>query len=232
MSLQLIRTRPATIVDGDNTLWRGRAAEGIGKHLLRKELGRLHLGNVLRGMGGKQEVDMIVRTAGGAEGEIKGQQRFYQILIETGLGNRATMTEAVTHFITGHRVERVFDMVSLMLDGGYPAFLATASGTTAARFTQYMLFPSPLTGSVSNVEIFASKTEKLVDFRTPISSGEEKLAAVERMLERYGIQVGDCRVIGDSELDIPLLRAAREPLASPLAVEAVRMLPKIIQIRE
>src|SRR5271154_6404496 len=81
----------AVIVDGDNTLWRGRAAEGIGKAYLLRELKRLNLPTFYRGYKGAKEVMAIVKEVGGVEGEIKGQKRFYEVLVENGLGTKEGM---------------------------------------------------------------------------------------------------------------------------------------------
>ena len=40
----------AIIVDGDNTLWKGRVSEGIGKSFLMNELKRLHIKHVVNGI--------------------------------------------------------------------------------------------------------------------------------------------------------------------------------------
>jgi len=141
----------ALVVDGDNTLWRGRAAEGIGKRYLLRELKRLHLPTFYRGYKGAKEVMAIVKELGGVEGEMKGQKRFYEVLIENDLGRKDEMRAFVEDFMKGHLVNQVCLLVIQNGQRGIPVFLTTASGTTAAEYTtQYF----SMKDRVSNTEIF------------------------------------------------------------------------------
>lgn len=209
------------VVDGDNTLWRGRAAEGIGKAMFVQEIKRVHIPTVLRGLKGKKEVEALVKDLGGVEGEMQGQKRFYQVLIENGLGERTQMLRFAGEYIRTHIVDSVSVIVAAALSSDTPVFLSTASGTSAAQYARVSLFDSSLTDSRSNEEVF-SISGRLTDFRMSITTGENKLHETEVMLAQYGISIGDCEVIGDSALDIPLLKSAKRPLASPYATDEVK----------
>lgn len=208
----------ALVVDGDNTLWRGRVAEGIGKAYMLRELKRGHLGTVYRGYKGSKEVHEIVERFGGSVGEIQGQKKFYEILMENRLGTADELELIVRNYIVGHEVTSVSGMLARSLSERSPSFLATASGSTA---TEYAYGYFRMTGRVSNEEIFDGKG-RLVGFRFRIGSGEEKLYHTEKMLDAHGLRMNECDMVGDSEIDIPLLKSAKRAIASPYATDEVR----------
>ncbi len=222
----------AVVVDGDNTLWKGRVAEGIGKRLLLKELCRGHISTFMRGLKGKAEVDDIVRSYRGELGDRLGQERFYRILIENRVGNYYDMYRFAGRHIMSRRIASVTGIVAQAMDSGMPVFLSTAIGTTAAEFAVEMLFGrelgKELADSVHNAESF--RNGRLIGFESTISSGKNKLAATVEMLERHGVKIGDCVVIGDSEIDVPMLRSAGLAMASPYSTDCVRDVPRIAPI--
>lgn len=253
----------AVIVDGDKTLWRGRAAEGIGKAYLLEELRHLHFSTFIRGVKGAKEVKAIVRDVGGVVGEIQGQKRFYEVLVENGLGTKEGMYKHARGHIDSHIIESVNDLVYKNLEQGIPVFLATASGTSAASYAIRRLeyiqgrevrmaaVESDMSDSgvesainlslkafnkfrladgVFNTETF-DENEKLTGIEMTITTGENKLAATVAMLDKFNIRVGDCMMVGDSGLDVPLLRSAKVAIASPFANEEVKAVKGIVPIR-
>ncbi len=234
----------AVVVDGDNTLWRGRAAEGIGRTYLKRELLRGNLATFLRGIKGKMEVEWIV-SMDGKQGQANGQRRFYEILIENGLGTKPEMALFAGHYIASHIIPQTDSLVMDYLKRGTPVFLSTASGTSAANYARALYVPRmsmakksmdgksdgklkfTFSGVLSNTERF-DEAGKLVEFISDIMDGESKLALTEQMLDKFGIKVSDCLVVGDSDLDLPLLMSARIPIASPLANDKVRRFSKCV----
>lgn len=254
----------AVIVDGDNTLWRGRAAEGIGKAYLLRELKHFHLPTFFRGLEGAKQVNAIVREVGGVEGEMQGQKRFYEILVENGLGTKKGMYQYASRYIDSHLVWNVSDLLYKNLDQEIPVFLATASGTSAASYaisrleyiqgrelrmaavecidltdrgvenaikmSQSMFKKFRLANGVFNSETF-DKDGRLTGIEMTITTGENKLAATVTMLDKFNIRVGDCMMVGDSGLDVPLLKSAKVAIASPFANEEVKAVKGIMPIR-
>ncbi|MDE1860153.1 MAG: hypothetical protein KGH72_00360 [Candidatus Micrarchaeota archaeon] len=220
----------AVVVDGDNTLWRGRVTEGIGKAILMQELRRLHLPTVARGLKGKSEIEEMLAIRNGFEGEMIAQEMLYGLLLANGLGRRDEMYRIAADYIRGRLIGTVFRMVDMQLGLGGMAFLATAAGTSAATFAQMDLFRRELTGSRHNREIF-DDSGRLRGFKTAIASGEEKLHATEQMLAGHGLTLRDCRVVGDSGLDRPMLMSAQKAYASPYATDEVKAIKGIVQIR-
>lgn len=63
---------------------------------------------------------------------------------------------------------------------------------------------------------------KFSSWAITITSGKDKLRAVEAVLGKLGVELGKCIVMGDDiELDGPLLEGALCPVASPLAKQPV-----------
>ena len=221
----------ATIVDGDNTLWKGGAIAGIGASLILQELRRLHFSSVINVMAAERGISKVLRKYSGIEGKLMGQELLYQMLASSGIARRDDLSRFAANYIRNNAVGSVCNIVSAELYKGNPVFLVTASGTSAAMFARSGLFNIPLTDFRSNVELF-NGPGVLIGFRSEITSGAEKLDAAEQMLNAYGLRIRDCQVIGDSELDLPLMKASLRPIASPFATERVRELCKIILPRK
>lgn len=222
--------RQALIVDGDNTLWQGRTAEGIGKALFTQEAKRLHLRKLLRGLRGRKEIEEILRTVGGVEGDIRGLERFYQLLLENEVGDLEHMYRYAGRYIRAHLIDSVSALVRTELLSGRPVFLTTASGDATARYVERDLYTIPLADSCHNEEVYDNRG-RLVGFRLPIFDGETKLHTTEEMAGRHGLRLSDCTVVGNDALDVPLLRAAGEAFYSPYATDEVKAIKGIKEIR-
>ena len=219
----------AMVVDGDKTLWEGRALEGICKAYLRQETMKLHLPTVYRAIRGVCEVKAIVkRYDGNVEGEMLGQKRAYEVLVENGLGRKDEMYSFAGSYINGQVIRNVSDLIVEKIRFGIPVFLATASGTSAEMYSMNHFH---LKDAVSNKELFDEKG-RLSGVELIITNGENKLDATKAMLDGYNMRLGDCVVVGDSKLDIPMLKAAGFPMASPFATDEVKAIRGIVQIRK
>ncbi len=210
----------AVVVDGDKTLWKGRVAEGIGKSLLISELQKLHLRTFLRGFSGAKRVKSIIAENPGIKGETLGQMEFYNILTENHLGKKEDMVKIATNYINKNTIPEVSSLIFQFSQEGIPIFLSTAGGTTSLE-AAIKIFK--LTDGVSNTELF-DKNNKLIGIELTITNGENKLYKTVELLNKYNIKLSDCLVIGDSALDIPILKASRDAVFSPLATEDVKQI--------
>ena len=241
----MIAHNSPVVFDGDNTLWKGRVAEGIGLQLITRELKRMHLSTVVKAVRKKSDVNEVLRAGvlgGGSDRESVAQNMFYDFLVQSKKGNKELMYKFAGNYIEKHLTYNVLSLISNRHDWGGELFLATCAGTSAAQYVKDAGMPNLmhawnpvlpkriyLRDSINNDEVFDAEG-RLSGFRQAITSGEKKLAAVETMLDAYGIKINKCIVIGDSAKDIPMLKSAVRPVASPYATDEVKKIKGIIRL--
>ncbi len=216
----------AVVVDGDRTLWKGNATEALGKAYLVKAFRELNLYKTVNYAFGMGCVSFIVNARKDSDGIPEGQRKFYEVLIENGMGTRDEMSDIVGRHIRNNIVEKVGKIVDYYVTGDIPVLLSTMAGSTIADYAKYNF---GLTETASNTEIF-DNSGKLVGFDAKITCGESKLALTEEALDRRGLKLWKCMVIGDSIHDIPMLQSAKIAMASPFASEEVLALKRIMRV--
>lgn len=210
----------AIICDGDDTLWRGMIAEGIGMRILSEEFMRGHLRICMKGLAGSLQVRKIMREKGDAEA----LKRFYEILRENGLGNRDRMHRLATRHI---REKKITEITSLLREVPVPSVLVTKGGSTGAeaavayfRMREY----------IANLDIFDSQG-MIAGVDIVVSGGEAKRRLV---IDRLGglDTLRNSTVIGNGSADMLLMAEARFVIASPFATEEVKnMADVLIELR-
>jgi hypothetical protein len=210
----------AIVTDGDKTAWKGQVAEGIGKSYIINELLRLHLPTVRRALKGAGKVKQLARSDP-ISGPTRGLIEFYKVLTANGVGTRDGMHKYALSYISKNEIAQVAEL--LRYDHELPKFLSTAGGSTGAlAAAEHFGFVE----WVANKDIFDADG-KLVMIEVRISDPYQKELATADMLRKYGIKLKDCTVIGDSEMDMGILNAAKLSIASPFAVDAVRRITMI-----
>jgi hypothetical protein len=102
----------ATIVDGDNTLWKGGAIAGIGASLILQELRRLHFSSVINVMAAERGISKVLRKYSGIEGKLMGQELLYQMLASSGIARRDDLSRFAANYIRNNAVGSVCKTLS------------------------------------------------------------------------------------------------------------------------
>lgn len=215
----------ALIADLDNTLCEGRVAQGIGKSYLVRELLRGNFDTFSEGWKGAKRVRAVVKAAG-VNGEAEGLREFYAVLTSLGVGEKHEMYRFARKYVGDYAIREVQAFMKDVANGT-PKILSTVGGSTAAIAAGTYF---GIAHTVSNKDLF-SPDGRLSGVKLLIRNGEEKLSATEELLEQMNIRLSRCVVIGDSAVDIPLLKAAGLGYASPFATEEVRNVPGVTQLR-
>jgi hydroxymethylpyrimidine pyrophosphatase-like HAD family hydrolase len=218
------RITDAIIVAGNNTLWRGNVAAGIRKEYVIRRALAFDFAAVKASLRGTKHVKEVVK-ASGVNGEAEGLKALYQVLTENGMGRESEMRAYAYKYIRRHEITAVR---AIIVDAkpDILTHLATIGGSTAANVaeTYFNIFHC-----VSNRDIFQDGW--LAGIELLVRNGEEKLSATVSRLEEFNLKIERCAVIGASEEDIPLLKAAGQRFASPMANDEVKRIPGITQIR-
>ncbi len=217
----------AVIIDLDGTLCEGRVATGIGKAYMRRELARLHFGNLRRGIKGAERVMEVVKT-NGANGNAEGLKAFYDELIALGLGKRYEMFNYATKYLRKHRVEAVAAFIN-RFKPPVVKIIATTGGSTSAEAAQLEYGAESV---VANIDQFKGEDATLRGVRLDIRNGDDKLIGVLDKLDMMGIKIGECIAIGDGQDDVAVLNAVplNRRYASPLADEKVLSISGIVRL--
>lgn len=218
----------AVVVDGDGTMWKRSTTEALGRWYLVKAVRELQFRKVANCALGMASAELMLIVRGASNGIPHGQKKFYDMLVENGMGMKEEMHEIVGGHMRNNVVERVGGIVNYYVAEGIPAFLATMAGSTTADYAKYNF---RLTDTVSNAEIF-DNSGKLIGFDARITCGESKLAHAEEALGRHGLKLWNCIAIGDSVHDIPMLKSAKIAMASPFASEKVLALKRIVRLEK
>ncbi len=223
--LSLISKTDIIISDLDKTLCRGRVSESIGAGYIRKEI---KTGNYLRAAGAiKHAVDikmMLRRMNGAQDAEVIGLKRFYEILIDYGLGDASTMSYFSTNHVRNKMIPSVLDVVNPF---SMPKIIVTLSGSIGAEVAKsFFGFDYVL----SNKDQF-NEDGKLTGIKIKMMTGMDKIEAVREVIKQFGVPINRCTVIGDGVADIPLLKEAKVKIASPFASKSVFALPEIIKLK-
>lgn len=213
----------AVVVDGDNTLWKGIAAESIGKSILINELKKGHLKKFLRGVSAGKKLKSNIGKSPGFKDISTAQLDFYSVLIQNDLGKINEMISVARKHIKRNILHEVSNLIFQISQEGIPVFLSTASGSTVAEAAKNLF---NITDSVSNTELF-NKDGNLTGVELTITNGQTKLDRTIKLLNKYDIKITDCVVIGDSVLDVPLFKSSRHAVFSPLAINDIKQIKSV-----
>ena len=216
----------AVVVDGDNTLWKGSTAEALGKAYLVKAVRELKLYKAANCTFRTARANFMINIRGDPEEIPYGQKKFYDVMIDNDIGMKEEMHSIIGKHIRKNIIEKIGGIVDYYVTGDTPVFLSTMAGSTTADCAREGF---RLTDTVSNTERFDS-SGKLIGFDAKIICGESKLALTEDALDKYGLRIRNCMVIGDSIHDIPMLESAKIAMASPFASEKVLALKRIVRL--
>ncbi len=217
--LNAVNKTKAIIVDGDNTLWKGRVAEHIGKEYLIGQVLRRNFGNVFKGTKEAMKIKFLLRkNKDNEKPETEGIKLFYNLLIDWNLGEKQTFERIAKYHFERNSIKPVQQIVVFST---VKKLLATLGGSTAAEVAKNYYC---LDDFVSNIDIFRKigYIQKLDGIDIVMSNGAEKLEMVEKWLRKYKIKIKDCAVIGDSLSDLPLLEKAGISISSPGSVNRVK----------
>jgi hypothetical protein len=218
----------AVVVDGDWTMWKRSTTEALGREYLVKAVRELKLYKAANYAFGIACVKCMTNANGDSDRIPNGQRKFYEVMAENNIGVKEEMNSIVGRHIRKNAIEKVAKIVDYYATGDTPVFLSTMAGSTTAEYAKYNF---RLTDTVSNAERF-DNSGKLIGFDARITCGESKLALTEEALDRYGLKLRNCMVIGDSVYDMPMLRSAKIAMASPFASEKVLALKRIVRLEK
>ncbi len=228
-NFQKIKDTRFVIIDGDFSLYDCQITKGMGWKYGLSELDKAikdlyhlsfgssidHFSKVRNGIRGAKEVKVIANSDP-VNGDAYGLERFYEILTENNLGTKEEMYAFANDTIKKHQIRGAKEL----MDKWYPkhALLATIAGSTAAEAAKdYFGFRRV----ISNIDGF-DENGKLEKAELVILNGEDKLEAVEKMLNEEGWKLENGLVIGDNKHDKPLLELAGVPCASPYATREIK----------
>lgn len=217
------------IIDGDFSLYDCQITKELGwgyglnelnkaiKDVCHLSFGRSinHFSKLHNGIKGAKEVKKIANSDP-INGDAYGLQRFYEILTENNLGTKEEMYSFAKDAIKKHQICGAKELINKW----YPehAILATIAGSTAAEAAKYYFGFRKI---ISNIDRF-DENGNLEKVELVILNGEDKLEAVEKMLNGEGWNLENGLVIGDNRYDKPLLELAGVPCASPYATSEIK----------
>jgi len=211
----------AIVADGDNTLWRGAIADTVGRKYIFRELGRLHLRTFVRAASAEERIRKLIRSDP-INGPAKGFLQLYDVLVQNRVGREEEMYRYAERHVSRNRivdVNRLLRAEELRI----PLFLVTAGGSTGARAAGKIFNAR---GTAANEDLFDA-SGRLCGINITIRNGVEKREAAVKMLRGFGIELGECVAIGDSEMDRLILEEAGMAVASPFAVDEIRRIAHI-----
>ncbi len=217
--LNAVNKTKTIIVDGDNTLWKGRVAEHIGKEYLISQVLRHNFRNVFKGTKETIKIKSLLRkNRNNEKPETEGIKLFYKLLVDWNVGEKHIFERIAKYHFERNSIKPVQQIVVFST---VKKLLATLGGSTAAEVAKNYYC---LDDFVSNIDIFKriGHVQKLDGIDIIMSNGAEKLETVEKWLRKYKIKLKDCTVIGDSLSDLPLLEKAGISISSPSSVNKVR----------
>jgi HAD superfamily hydrolase (TIGR01490 family) len=124
------------------------------------------------------------------------------------------LAAAASELVEGFLLPRTFPKAVALIDGnraeGWSNVLVTGSlDFSVAGLAQRLHFD----------EVVANRLEFRDGIATgrmeqPILAGPEKVRAMRRVCDRYGLSLGDCRAYSDDTSDLPMLEAVGQPVAT------------------
>lgn len=221
--MECIQKSQAIIVDGDNTLWKGIATKEIGKRYLISEARHLHLCTVISGLKASRRIGKLISER--SESEVAALPEFYRLLTENNLGVKEEMFRYSNEFIKKNKIKVVTNLLEQVSDFK-PIILVTGASSTVAEAAKSNF---RIDHYISNIDLF--DRGKLVGVKMLINTAEDKLTAVNAVLETLDMRIDRCTAIGDSRLDVAVLKAAGCRIASPLANKEVLSIKGIVPLR-
>lgn len=215
--LDSVRTRAHAIVtDGDRTLWPKNSAEhGIGLPYIIREFKRLHIPTGVDGVRGYLEVKRAVKANPKMDRDgAAGLQIFYARLNKAGIGREGEMEEMAYQYVLSHRLFTTWEIVT----GFENRFYVSCNGSSVAKAANRIYKFKDYT---SNIDVFGP-TGLITGVEVRMGDGEAKAREAFDMLTRRGLSLKKSAYVGDSDSDIPALKEAGFPVASPLATDEVK----------
>ena len=207
------RTR-MVFYDGDDTLWKGMIAEGIGKGFMIEALRRGDLGVVGAGILGSLEVKGMLRNGKDADA----LRRFYDILIENGLGDEVDIRRLARTYIRTHELGEVS---GLRREVDLPSILITKGGSTGADVAAGYF---KMERYVANEDMFDARM-RINGVNLKVRNGRDKLMLAIEIAGSLD-EIKRSTVIGNDDADILLMSEAGFSVASPYATKEVKDLAK------
>ena len=218
----------AWIFDGDSTLWEGKLASAIGKKYIKREIksffGELrkhnlheagvHLKKAFSGIVGALRVYATAKV----DGDARGLEEFYKVLVNNGLGEEQTMYEFAGDHIKTHELTVVSSLLKTALASKVPVYLVSSDGSTGIRAARDYFGSEIIT--ISNNDTF--KEGKLQGIDIVMPDGNGKLFE----LQRRGIDVSKCYVVDDHDKEL-LIAARRGYAPKETASRSVKRLKNV-----
>jgi hypothetical protein len=215
------------ILGGNGTLWKGNIDEKVVASSLNRELlrasfgGKKHLDNFKNGKAHMERLQKEL-AAKGDYSEVIDSVRFYDVLIDLGLGREDEMYKDALRYIRRHPVKKVPEILRRIKDGslrgnGWITMLSTMSGSTAAKAAadyfkiDYFISNIDVFGELQITDSSASSVGKLMRLELPLNSGEAKKRWTVKFLEqKLGIELSEeSMVLGFGAGDTALLEKVK-----------------------
>jgi phosphoserine phosphatase len=218
------------VFDIERTLLDTSVSEGVGKRAIEKELryaldvsGKnksfserlMHVYNVLYGMLNYLEVKRLLNT----KGEIVAMQHFFNVLGKVRCVKREEAYEYAQKHVRKHALPDAREFVTFMKDLTQDRVLLTTLGSdlTSSAAGEYFGVPAV---SWNNI---VYENDRIVGCDINVDDADKRLASTNReIVDRWGVGIDKCLVVGDEMSDVSSMRAAKLSAASPLAIDAVK----------
>ena len=209
------------VADLDGTLVKGRVAEGMGKKFLKSELRRLHLRHAWSGL---RNYKKVLKTGRGGEpykgrsGQAAGLELFTDIMAGTGCATRGMMKAYARERIKESVLPGAREFIWHLKGTGKPVVCVTAGCSSAAEEAkEFFGFDSAWGNPMRySEEGMLLGCDIVFDERTKLSETEDRLHRF------YGLSINRCLVIGNDDLDVPLMLMSRLSASGPLATPQAR----------
>lgn len=214
-------------LDLDKTACNGNVNQAIGEGFLR-ELKR-DSQEYKNGMKELKTISTYVDE--NRDSQAMGLKMFYNALVANNIGTEKAMYGFAMDHLNAQKVPEVANLLEKLSAYDIPIVLVTASGSTAAKAAKEVF---KIKYSLSNIDLF-TPDGKLAGVNMVITNGEDKLSvAKEFALDKFGVSIEDCTMIGDSpEIDGPLMKRTKLAIASPLACGSLNEIRKdLIRLRK
>ena len=218
-----------TVYDLDGTLVRGRVAEGVGKRFLKRELTRIftdwhnkgyHARNVKLGATNYSRVNRAAKEKGDPEG----LRLFLEILGQARCADQESAYGFAHDYVQERALPGAHDFVRFIKYGmrtrreSHPSLVSTLGSDIAVEVAMRYF---GLDNGIAAVRV-AYNDGFISGGEVEARNGEEMAHKTEKVLQRYGLSLNACLVVGNDINDHPMMSAARLTAASPLADEVTK----------
>ncbi len=210
----------AVVMDLDQSLIHGTLTGDIGFKFLELEKNKGHDDHYKLGMENVVKILEITLNEGVAEG----LRYFFDVIGKTGCALYTTFFDLAKDAIKEAELPGAEAFVKYIKEKELKPFISSMGcdiGVKAA--VEYF----GCKDGIGNPVIYCPEKSIIQYCKIEMRNGEEKLEKTREMLKRHGLDISEALVLGNDELDYPMMKAARLSVASPLADEEAKQIANI-----